>query len=46
MKPQPANKALSKRKSDLIILDLGLPDMDSVEVIKTIRAWSTVPMIT
>jgi two-component system, OmpR family, KDP operon response regulator KdpE len=45
MKPQPANKALSKRKSDLIILDLGLPGMDSVEVIKTIRAWSTVPII-
>ncbi|MGA9667503.1 MAG: two-component system response regulator KdpE [Gallionella sp.] len=33
------------RKPDLIILDLGLPDMDGVEVIKSIRAWSSVPVI-
>lgn len=33
------------RKPDLIILDLGLPDMDGVEVIKGIRAWSSVPVI-
>jgi two-component system KDP operon response regulator KdpE len=33
------------RKPDLVILDLGLPDMDGVEVIKAIRAWSTMPII-
>ena len=33
------------RKPDLIILDLGLPDMDGVDVIKTIRAWSVMPVI-
>jgi two-component system, OmpR family, KDP operon response regulator KdpE len=33
------------RKPDLIILDLGLPDMDGVQVIKTIREWSVMPII-
>jgi two-component system KDP operon response regulator KdpE len=33
------------RKPDLIILDLGLPDMDGVEVVKNIRHWSDVPII-
>ena len=32
-------------KPDLIILDLGLPDMDGVEVVKGVRAWSSVPVI-
>jgi len=32
-------------KPDLIILDLGLPDMDGVDVIKTIREWSVMPII-
>ncbi len=30
---------------DIILLDLGLPDMDGVEVIKRIRSWSYVPII-
>ncbi len=30
---------------DLIILDLGLPDMDGVEIIKKTRTWSNVPII-
>lgn len=30
---------------DLIILDLGLPDIDGIEVVKKVRAWSNVPII-
>jgi two-component system KDP operon response regulator KdpE len=32
-------------KPDIILLDLGLPDMDGVEVIRRIREWSQVPII-
>ena len=30
---------------DVILLDLGLPDMDGVEVVKRLRTWSNVPII-
>ena len=30
---------------DLVILDLGLPDMDGSEVLERLRGWSTVPVI-
>ena len=30
---------------DIILLDLGLPDIDGVEVIERIRSWSNVPII-
>ena len=30
---------------DLILLDLGLPDIDGIEVIKDIRKWSNIPII-
>ena len=33
------------RKADLAIVDLGLPDMDGVDVVKGIRAWSNLPII-
>lgn len=33
------------RKPDLAIVDLGLPDMDGVDVVKGIRAWSDLPII-
>ena len=33
------------RKPDLIILDLGLPDMDGVDVIKELRTWTSRPVI-
>lgn len=33
------------RKPDLLVLDLGLPDGDGVELIRDVRGWSSVPII-
>ncbi|MDA8382647.1 MAG: two-component system response regulator KdpE [Betaproteobacteria bacterium] len=33
------------RKPDLLILDLGLPDRDGVDVIRDLRGWSEMPII-
>ncbi|WP_294339263.1 response regulator [Clostridium sp.] len=30
---------------DLILLDLGLPDMDGMEIIRQVRTWSSIPII-
>ena len=30
---------------EIILLDLGLPDMDGIQVIQTVRSWSNVPII-
>ena len=30
---------------DLIILDLGLPDMDGMEFLRKLREWSSIPVI-
>lgn len=35
----------SSHNPDIVLLDLGLPDMDGVEVIKNIRSWSNLPII-
>ena len=35
----------SSHNPDVVLLDLGLPDMDGVEVIKKIRSWSSLPII-
>lgn len=37
--------ALRREKPDLIILDLGLPDIDGLEVIKTVRQTSPAPIV-
>jgi two-component system KDP operon response regulator KdpE len=37
--------AVASRHPDLIVLDLGLPDMDGVDVTRQVREWSTVPII-
>jgi len=40
-----AIRAATLRAMDLVIVDLGLPDMDGAEVIERIRSWSSVPII-
>ena len=35
----------SSHNPDIVLLDLGLPDIDGVEVIKKIRTWSNMPII-
>jgi two-component system KDP operon response regulator KdpE len=35
----------ANHKPDLVMVDLGLPDIDGVEVVKRIRAWSALPIL-
>ena len=40
-----ALRSAAAHPPDLVVLDLGLPDMDGAEVIRGLRGWSTVPII-
>ncbi|ETD72220.1 transcriptional regulator [Pelistega indica] len=35
----------ASRRPDLIVLDLGLPDGDGVDIIRDVRTWSNVPIV-
>ena len=37
--------AVARDRPDVIILDLGLPDMDGTEVIHGVRGWTSIPII-
>ncbi len=42
---QEALTELAQRKPEIVVLDLGLPDMDGVTVLKRLREWSQVPVV-
>ncbi len=40
-----ALEVMTQHQPDLMILDLGLPDIDGVEVTRRVREWSQIPII-
>lgn len=42
---QAALRIVADSRPDVVLLDLGLPDMDGIDVIKSVRGWSHVPIL-
>src|SRR5579863_1948145 len=42
---QEALTEAAQRRPDVLILDLGLPDMDGVTILKRLREWSQIPVL-
>ncbi|MCX4904357.1 response regulator [Streptomyces sp. NBC_00878] len=40
-----ALRLAAARRPDMVVLDLGLPDMDGVDVIKELRGWTRLPIL-
>ncbi|MDX1662582.1 MAG: response regulator [Candidatus Promineifilaceae bacterium] len=40
-----AQEAMIQHRPDIVILDIGLPDMEGIEVTRQLREWSSVPII-
>ena len=40
-----ANTMIASHCPDIIILDLGLPDMDGMTILRNVRKWSKVPIL-
>lgn len=36
---------ISSHCPDLVILDLGLPDMDGLDILRSLRSWSSLPVV-
>jgi two-component system KDP operon response regulator KdpE len=42
---QEAIQSITEDRPDLVILDLGLPDLDGIEITRRVREWSQIPII-